>query len=87
MGSCLYIWEYNKNVISLQHIYHIKIYFMNWNELRKKAIKYGFEFLEHGKKHDAYINRETGKIIRIERHWNQEVRSGLMNKLKKDIGF
>ena len=53
---------------------------MNWNELRKKAIKYGFEFLEHGKKHDAYINR-------IERHWNQEVRSGLMNKLKKDIGF
>ena len=41
----------------------------------------------NGKKHDAYINRKAGKIIRIERHWNQEVRSGLMNKLKKDIGF
>lgn len=65
----------------------IKMYELDEEKIAESIIKYGFEFLEHGKKHDAYINRETGKIIRIERHWNQEVRSGLMNKLKKDIGF
>lgn len=60
---------------------------MNWNEMRKKAVENGFEFLKHGKKHDLYVNQKTGKIIQIERHWSQEVRPGLMNKLKKEIGF
>lgn len=53
---------------------------MNWNELRKKAV-------EHGSRHDIYLNRATGKIILIERHWSQEVRPGIMNRLKKEIGF
>ena len=60
---------------------------MNWNELRKKAVENGFELLKHGGRHDIYVNKKTGKIILIERHWTQEVRTGLMNKLKREIGF
>lgn len=60
---------------------------MNWNEIKKKAIEHGFEFVRHGKKHDQYRNKMTGKLIAIERHWTQEVRPGLMKALKKDIGF
>lgn len=60
---------------------------MNWNEMRKKPVENGFELLKHGSKHDIYVNRQNGKIIQIERHWSQEVRPGLMNKLKKEIGF
>ena len=44
-------------------------------------------FLKHGSRHDIYVNKANGKIILLERHWSQEVRPGLMNKLKKEIGF
>lgn len=60
---------------------------MNWNEMKKKAIENGFVFVKHGSKHDIYENKANGKMILIERHWTQEVRSGLMKKLKKEIGF
>ncbi|MDR0895011.1 MAG: type II toxin-antitoxin system HicA family toxin [Prevotellaceae bacterium] len=60
---------------------------MNWNEMRRKAIEHGFVFREHGKRHDVYKNPTTGKKILLERHWSQEVRPGIMNKLKKEIGF
>lgn len=60
---------------------------MNWNEVKKKAIEHGFVFLKHGGNHDIYVHKETGTRILIERHWSQEVRPGLMNKLKKEIGF
>ena len=60
---------------------------MNWNEMKKKAIENGFVFVKHGSNHDIYENKANGKRILIERHWTQEVRSGLMKKLKKEIGF
>lgn len=60
---------------------------MTWNELKKKAIEKGFEKLRHGSEHDIYINRETKRIIQIERHWTKEVGKGLLIKLKKEIGF
>ena len=41
----------------------------------------------HGKKHDIYIHKTTGLQLPIERHWSQEVRKGLLSKLKKQIGF
>ena len=43
---------------------------MNWNEMKKKALENGFEFLKHGSRHDLYINKKTGKIIQLERHWS-----------------
>ena len=60
---------------------------MNWQEMKKKAVDNGFVFLKHGSRHDIYVNKANGKIILLERHWSQEVRPGLMNKLKKEIGF
>ena len=60
---------------------------MNWQEMKKKAVDNGFVFLKHGSRHDIYVNKVNGKIILLERHWSQEVRPGLMNKLKKEIGF
>ena len=60
---------------------------MKWNELKRIAIAHGFRFYKGLNEHDLYINEETKKVIMLERHWTQEVRKGLMNKLKKDIGF
>jgi predicted RNA binding protein YcfA (HicA-like mRNA interferase family) len=60
---------------------------MKWNEIKRLAIKNGFKFVKSGGRHDEYYNETTGKTIQIERHWSQEVRPGLMKRLKKDIGF
>ncbi|MBO8445487.1 MAG: type II toxin-antitoxin system HicA family toxin [Bacteroidetes bacterium] len=60
---------------------------MNWNDIRRLAQKNGFRLVMHGKKHDIYRNDKTGMTIQIERHWSQEIRPGLMHRLKKQIGF
>ncbi|MBO4380128.1 MAG: type II toxin-antitoxin system HicA family toxin [Muribaculaceae bacterium] len=60
---------------------------MKWSELKSKAIENGFQFKKHGKKHDEYVNPTTGARIQIERHWSQEVRPGLLKRLKQIIGF
>lgn len=60
---------------------------MKWNEMKRKAIEHGFIYVSHRGSHDEYYNPETKKTIMIERHWSQEVRPGLMKKLKKEIGF
>lgn len=60
---------------------------MNWNEIKKQALKHGFVFVKHGGKHDEYYNPQTGISVQIERHWSQEVRKGLASRLKKQIGF
>lgn len=60
---------------------------MKWNELKRIAIAKGFHEVGHRGKHDEYFNPDTQVTILIERHWSQEVRTGLHNKLKKQIGF
>ena len=60
---------------------------MKWNELKRQALKHGFQFVKHGKEHDEYYNPTTGVTVQIERHGSQEVRKGLAFRLKKQIGF
>ena len=60
---------------------------MKWSELIKIATAKGYKFYAHGKKHDIYVNETTGERLIVERHGNQEIRKGLMNALKKQIGF
>ena len=60
---------------------------MKWNELKRIAIATGFRINKYLTGHDLYINEETNKIVMLERHGSQEVRTKLMHKLKKDIGF
>ncbi len=56
------------------------------NELIKIATEKGYRFYAHGKKHDIYVNDKGERLI-VERHSSQEIRKGLMNALKKQIGF
>lgn len=58
---------------------------MNWNEVRKKVIERGYTFSRHGSGHDLYVKGD--RTVWLERHWSQEVRPGLLKKLKKEIGF
>lgn len=60
---------------------------MKWNELKRQALKHGFQFVKHGKEHDEYYNPQTGITVQIERHGSQEVRKGLAARLRKQIGF
>jgi predicted RNA binding protein YcfA (HicA-like mRNA interferase family) len=60
---------------------------MKWSELRKKAEKNGWFLHRHGSKHDIYLHPDKDYPIQIERHDSQEVKRGLYNKLKNQIGF
>lgn len=60
---------------------------MKWSELRKKATKNGWYLVRNGKKHDIFAHTDKDFEIQIERHDSQEVRSGLLAKLKKQIDF
>ena len=60
---------------------------MKWVELKEIAIKYGWIFVKHGRRHDIYEHPEKDYQIQIERHWSKEIKKGLFFKLKKQIGF
>lgn len=59
---------------------------MKWKELIKIATDKGYRFYAHGKKHDIYVN-DNGERLIVERHGSQEIRTGLMKNLKKQLGF
>lgn len=59
---------------------------MKWSELVKIATAKGYRFWAHGKKHDIYVNDKGERLI-VERHGSQEIRKGLLNALRKQIGF
>ena len=56
---------------------------MTWKELQKMAVRSGWQFYKHGGKHDVYLKGD--KRILIERHWSQEVKTGIMIELLKLI--
>ncbi|MDE6192425.1 MAG: type II toxin-antitoxin system HicA family toxin [Muribaculaceae bacterium] len=58
---------------------------MKWNEMKRLAVANGFRFVASRGKHDEYFNEESGITILLERHGSQEVRTGLMNRLLKQI--
>lgn len=60
---------------------------MKWSELRKIAEHRGWCCIRHGAEHDIYVHPDKEYSIQIERHGSKEIRTGLYNKLKKQIGF
>ena len=38
---------------------------MKWNELKRQALKHGFQFVKHGKEHDEYYPDFVTQKIRI----------------------
>ncbi len=60
---------------------------MKWSELRRKALKYGWYLERHGREHDIFAHPEKPFKIQLERHGSSEVKKGLEEKLRKQIGF
>ena len=60
---------------------------MKWSEIEKKATEKGWILAKHGKRHDIYLHPDHDEPLVMERHQSQEVKKGLLNKLKKQIGF
>ena len=60
---------------------------MKWSELKRITKNNGWYLIRNGKEHDIYGHAEKDYEIQIPRHDSHEVKSGLYNKLKKQIGF
>ncbi|HHU35042.1 MAG TPA: type II toxin-antitoxin system HicA family toxin [Bacteroidetes bacterium] len=60
---------------------------MKWSELRRIAEKSGWSLFRRGKKHDIYFHPEKDYFIQLGRHGKEEVKDGIYNKLRKQIGF
>lgn len=60
---------------------------MKWSELRKIAEHKGWYLWRRGGNHDIYRHDGKDFLIQIGRHGSEEIKKGLFNKLKKQIGF
>lgn len=60
---------------------------MKVSELIRLAKKKGCHLLEHGSRHDIWINPSTGRIAEIPRHQSAELPTGTANKIMKDLGL
>jgi predicted RNA binding protein YcfA (HicA-like mRNA interferase family) len=58
---------------------------MNWNELKKIAIKKGWLLVRHGKKHDLYYHPNKNYQIQIERHSSKEIKNGICHDILKKL--
>jgi predicted RNA binding protein YcfA (HicA-like mRNA interferase family) len=60
---------------------------MKVSEFIRQLKKQGILFVEHGKKHDKYINPATGQSARLPRHPSQEIATGTREQILKDLGL
>lgn len=60
---------------------------MKWSEVRKIIEKRGWYLWREGTKHDIYRHPDFKEPLLVERHQSQEVRKGLLNKIRKQVGF
>lgn len=58
---------------------------MTWNEFRKLILQKGWVLDRHGSRHDIY--RKTGRMdcLLVERHWTEEIKPNLQNRILKQI--
>jgi len=59
---------------------------MKWSELRKLAEQNGWRLSRHGANHDIYEHQERSGKLLVGRHSSEEIKTGLMKKLLKQIG-
>jgi len=60
---------------------------MKWYELRRIAEDCGWSLYRNGKKHDIFRHPDKDYFIQLGRHSKEEIKTGIFNKLKKQIGF
>jgi predicted RNA binding protein YcfA (HicA-like mRNA interferase family) len=57
------------------------------SELTKKIKKLGCRFLEHGSRHDIWINPKTGGKAQVPRHKSAEIPIGTVEDILKNLGL
>ena len=60
---------------------------MKTSEFIRSLKKQGIKFHSHGTRHDWYINPANGKMSQVPRHHGQEIGTGTVNKILKDLGL
>ena len=60
---------------------------MKISELKRLIKKQGCKFVAHGTEHDMWMNTKTGEKTRIPRHNSQEIGTGLVQRILKDLGL
>lgn len=60
---------------------------MKVSELVKLLTQNQCYLVEHGKEHDKWYSRLTGKNFRVPRHKNRELPTGTANNILKDAGL
>ena len=60
---------------------------MTTSEFVRILKKQGVRLKIHGSRHDVYWNPKTGACAQIPRHRSQEIKTGTMEKIKKDLGI
>jgi len=48
---------------------------------------HGFRLSEHRKKHDLYEHLVSKRRVMVPRHWKQELRTGLFQRMLRDAGL
>jgi len=56
-------------------------------EFVRRLTEAGFRLREHRKKHDLYEHPGSGHRVMVPRHWSQELRRGLFEKMLRDAGL
>lgn len=60
---------------------------MNYGELKRMISKSGCKFYKEGKRHEKWINPQTGEIFPIGRHDREEVADGTLQSILKAAGL
>lgn len=62
---------------------------MKTNEFFKLLRKNGIElkFMRHGGEHDIYYYEKKNEVLSVPRHPSEEIKTGLLNKLMKQVGL
>jgi predicted RNA binding protein YcfA (HicA-like mRNA interferase family) len=55
-------------------------------EFLRKITRAGFRLIDHGKKHDVYENRLSGKRVIVARH-SKELANGTYRSMLRDAGL
>lgn len=58
---------------------------MKYSELIRLLKRNGCEIKRHGKKHDIWVNPETGNFVSVPRHQTEDVPTGLEKKILEEI--
>ncbi|MDO5407166.1 MAG: type II toxin-antitoxin system HicA family toxin [Eubacteriales bacterium] len=60
---------------------------MKTSELVKILRRGGCHLVEHGKEHDKWHSKLTGKDFRVPRHGSKEIPTGTADRILKDAGL